>query len=245
MRAPPEARRLAAASAAGLAFVLLVLVVSAAIRLGADLFHFPEMKILRGVHRSAASLEVLAMLAVAWLAWRVRARHPAAAAGAAIAAALTVALSVLGILAGQNPPPGAAFSNLTLGLALAAAFAWLLGSANRPASAGRRRAHLAAGLVAVQCLLGAWIAIFAETLWSWTLAAHALLGLALAAGTLWLAARIERAGPRFALAGLALAVPAAGFASALFELPLGATLAHAAATALFVAAAAYAHARIA
>lgn len=242
MSAPrPDARRLAAASAAGLALVLVVLVVSAAIRLGADVFEGTPLKLLRGVHRSAASLEVLAMVAAAWLAWRMRANQPAVA----LAAALTIALSVLGILAGQQPPPLAAFGNLTLGLALAAAFAWLLGRMDRPASAGRRGAHLVAGLVAAQCLLGAWVAIFSETLWTWALAAHALLGLGLAAGTLWLAARIERAGPRFAAAGLALAVPAAGFASALFDLPLGATLAHAAAAALFVAAAAYAHARIA
>jgi heme A synthase len=238
---PPEERRLAAVCAAGLALVLVVLVASAVIRLGADVFGGNALQLVRGVHRSAASLEVLAMVAALWLAWRMRAHRPAAA----VAAALTVALSVLGILAGQQPPPLAAFGNLTLGLALAASFAWLLGRALAPDSMAKRAAHLAAALVVAQTLLGAWIAIFSETLWSWALAAHALLGLALAAGAMWLAARIARAGARFALAGLALAVPAAGFASALFDLPLGATLAHAAAAALFVSAAAYGHARIA
>ena len=227
------------AAAVGLGCVLLVLFVSAAIRLGAEVFTASEMKILRGVHRSAASLEVLAMVAAAWLAWRMRANQPVIA----LAAALTVALSVLGILAGQQPPPLAAYGNLTLGLALAASFAWLLGRTSD--SKANRVAHLAAALVVVQVLLGAWIALYSETLWSWALVAHALLGLALAAGAIWLAARIERAAARFALAGLALAVPAAGFASALFDLPLGATLAHAAAAALFVSAAAYGHARIA
>jgi heme A synthase len=242
MSAPPaEARRLAAACAAGLAFVLVVLVVSAAIRLGADDFGANTMKVLRAVHRSAASLEVLAMLAALWFAWRVRANRPAVA----LAAALTIALSVLGILAGQQPPALAAYGNLTLGLALAAAFAWLLGRTLAPNSMGRRVAHVAAGLLVVQVLLGAWIAMFSETLWSLALLAHGLLGISLAAGAVWLARRIERAAARFALAVLALAVPAAGFASALFEQPLAAGLAHAAAAALFVSAAAYGHARIA
>lgn len=237
-----EARRLAAACAAALVLVLVVIVVSAAIRLGAELFSASEMKALRGVHRSAASLEVLALLAVAWLAWRIRTGLGAAA----LAALLTVILSVLGILAGQNPPSAAAFGNLTLGLALAASFAWLLGSIHRGESARRRGgAALAAALVAVQALLGGWIAIFSETLWSWAFALHAVLGISLAAGALWLAGRAPRAAARFALALLALAVPVAGFASALFELPLAATLAHAAAGALFVCAAAYGHARIA
>jgi heme A synthase len=227
------------AAAAGLGCVLLVLFVSAAIRLGAEVFTVSEMKILRGVHRTAASLEVVAMVAAAWLAWRMRANQPVIA----LAAALTVALSVLGILAGQQPPPLAAYGNLTLGLALAASFAWLLGRTSD--AKANRVAHLAAAVIIVQVLLGAWIAIYSETLWSWALVVHALLGLALAAGAMWLAARIERAAARFALAGLALAVPAAGFASALFDLPLGATLAHAAAAALFVSAAAYGHARIA
>jgi hypothetical protein len=238
---PAEARRLAAACATGLVFVLVVLVVSAAIRLGADFFTPSGMKVLRGVHRSSASLEVIAMLAVAWLAWRTHTRVGAAL----LAALLTVILSVLGILAGQKPPPGAAFGNLTLGLALAASFAWLLGSIYRGRSANQRGVSLAAALVAAQVLLGGWIAIFSQTLWTWALAAHALLGIALAAGALWLAQRIERAAARFALAVLALAVPAAGFASALFEQPLAAGLAHAAAAALFVSAAAYGHARIA
>lgn len=242
MSAPPaEARRLAAACAAGLAFVLVVLAASAAIRLGAEVLGASEMKLLRGVHRGAASLEVLALLAAVSLVGRGRLNRRAVA----VAAALTVALAVLGILAGQQPPPLAAFGNLTLGLALAASFAWLLGVIYRSESAGWRGASLAVALVAVQALLGAWIAIFPETPWTWAFAAHAALGTALAAGAIWLAARIRRAAARFAFAVLALAAPAAGFALALFEAPLAATLAHAVAAALFVCAAAYGHARIA
>lgn len=227
---PPEAR-FAAAAAAGLGLVLLVIVVSVAIRLEAE-----PLFALRGVHRAAASLEVVAMLALAWLAWR----------RALLVIALTVFLSVLGIAAGQKPPPLAALGNLLGGLALAAAFAWALGRAHGHRPQGSNRlAWTAAALVALQCALGAWLSLFAEELWSWALLAHAALGLTLAAGAAWLALRLERAPQRFALLGIALAAPAAGAASALFGQPLGASLAHAAAGALLVAAAAYAHARLA
>jgi len=227
---PPEAR-FAQAAATGLVLVLLVIVLSVAIRLDAG-----PLPALRGVHRSAASLEVVAMLALAWLAWR----------RAALVIALTVFLSVLGIFAGQKPPPAAALGNLLGGLALAAAFAWALGRAHgQTARRSSRIGHAAAALLLAQCLLGAWLALFAEELWSWALAAHAVLGLALAAGAAWLALRLARAAQRFALLGAALAAPAAGIASALFEQPFAASLAHAAAAALLVAAAAYAHARLA
>lgn len=227
--ARPPARAYAALSALALGLVLVVLFASAAIRLGLQ-----PLGVLRGIHRTAASLEVLAMLALLWLAWRQTLP----------AAVLTVFLSVLGIAAGQEPPPAAATGNLLGGLALAAAFAWMLG---RRAALGYRgwQVHAAAALVALQCALGAWIALFAEELWSLPLLLHAVLGGALAAALAWLALRLQRAGARLALLGIALAAPAAGFASALFGQPPVASLAHAAAAALLVAAAAYAHARLA
>jgi hypothetical protein len=242
MSAPrAETRRLAAACAAALALVLAVIVVSAALRLGAESFSASEMKLLRGLHRSAASLELLALLAVAWLAWRTRTGVGAAM----LAGLLTAILAILGILAGQKPPSAAAFGNFALGLALAASFAWLFGGLQKKQTSSCRGASIAAALVAVQALLGGWIAIFSQTLWSWAFALHAVLGISLAAAAIWLASRLQRAAARFAAAALALAVPVAGFASALFELPLGATLAHAVAAAFFISAAAYAHARIA
>jgi hypothetical protein len=226
---PPEAR-LAAAAAAGLGLVLLVIVISVAIRLDAE-----PLFALRGVHRGAASLEVVAMIALAWLAWR----------RALLVMALTVFLSVLGIAAGQKPPPLAALGNLLGGLALAAAFAWVIGRAHgRDARRASPIGHAAAALLAVQCTLGAWLAIFAKDLEAWALGAHTALGFALAAGAVWLALQLARASRRFALLGVALAAPAAGIASAQFYQPLGASLAHAAAAALLVAAAAYAHARL-
>jgi hypothetical protein len=232
---PPEAR-VAKAAWAGLALVVTVIVVSVAIRIGADVASAGLMRALRGVHRASASLEVLAALALAWFAWR----------SSLAVLALTVFLSVLGIFAGQKPPPLAALGNLLGGLALAAAFAWALGRAHGRAPQGRSRlGHAAVALFAVQCALGAWLSIFAEELWSLALLAHALLGLALAAGAAWLALRLALAPQRFALLGVALVAPAAGAASALFGQPIAASLAHAAAGALLVAAAAYAHARLA
>ncbi len=232
---PPEAR-IAKAAWAGLILVFTVIVFSVAIRLGAQSASAGLMLAMRGVHRVSASAEVLAAIALVWLAWR----------RSLAVAVLTIFLSVLGILAGQKPPPLAALGNLLGGLALAAAFAWMLGRAHGRAPQGRGLlGHAAAALVALQCTLGAWLSIFAEELWSLALLAHALIGLTLAAGAAWLALRLARARQRFALLGAALAAPAAGAASALFGQPLAASLAHAAAGALLVAAAAYAHARLA
>ena len=101
--------------------------------------------------------------------------------GAGVIAALTVFLSVLGILAGKNPAPAAALGNPLGGLALAAAFAWIAGRSRGQGSTLRKvLPAAAAALVAVQCVLGAWLAL-----------------------------RRDRAASRFALLGLALATPAA------------------------------------
>jgi heme A synthase len=245
-RPQPEARRLAAAATAGLACVAAVLLLSAAIRHGSDQLGGATLSILRIFHRTSASLEVLAMLAVGWTAWRLSAANRTLPAGAAAIAALTVFLSVLGILAGQNPPPAAAAGNLLGGLTLAAAFAWMAGrSGVWPAEGTAPRASLTTSLVAAQCVLGAWISIFSEELWSLALLAHAVLGSTLASAAAWFALRMDASRPRFALLGIALAAPAAGFGSALFGQPLGAVLAHAGAAALLVAAAAYIHGRFA
>lgn len=101
------------AAALGLGLVLAVVIAAAGIRLGIGI---PELRV---VHRISASLEVLAVLWLAWMAWR--------RAAVQLALALTVLLSVVGILAGQNPPPTAAAVNLLGGLSLLAVFAWILG----------------------------------------------------------------------------------------------------------------------
>lgn len=234
MNARPPEPRFALAAATGLGLVLLVIVLSVAIRLGAEAASAGLLAALRGVHRTAASLEVLAALALLWLAWRK----------ALPVIVLTVFLSALGIAAGQNPPPAAALGNLLGGLALAAAFARVLGRAHgRDAQNWRRLAHAGTALVAAQCAFGAWLSIFVQGAWSWALVAHAELGLVLAAGAVWLSLRLARRAQRLALLGAALAVPVAGL-SALSGQPLAASLAHAAAVALLVVAAAYAHARL-
>ena len=238
-------RPLAALTAASLALTLVVVLTSAAIRLGtvppAQLAESAVL-VVRGAQRVAASLAALLVLLLAW-----RARRSSISQGAYGAAGIVLALSLLGVLAGTSPPPLAALGNLLGGLTLAAVLAWLLGrEEGRPARPARTRGIAVAILfLAVQCVVGARLAIFAQELWSWPLLLHALLGTALASGAAWLALRTENAARRFALLGLALAVPAAGAASALFELPLAATLAHAGASALLVSALAYAHASLA
>jgi heme A synthase len=225
MRARSLERPLAGAS---LALVLVVGAASAAIRLSAqDLGAY--LPLVRATHRVSASLATLLILAAGVLAWRDGRRRLAAA-----IVLVTLGLSVLGAATGIGPPPWAQAGNLLGGLLLAALLAALLAK-------GKLRLHAALFLVAVQACLGAWIAIFAEELWTPVMLLHAVLGLGLAAGAAWLGAKQGR--PLLLL--LALAVPASGAASALLGLPLGATLAHSASVALLVCAAAYAHARVA
>ena len=225
MRARSPERLLAAAS---LALVLVVIAASAAIRLSSqDLGGW--LPAVRGTHRVSASLATLLILAAAFFAWRAG-RKPLAAA----LVALTAGLSVLGAATGIAPPPWAQAGNLLGGLLLAALLAWLLGG-------DEERPHPVWLFVVVQASLGAWIAIFAEDLWTPVMLMHALLGVSLAAGAAWLAVRKGM----LVLLLLAIAVLASGAASSLFGLPLGATLAHGVSVALLICAAAYAHARLA
>jgi len=218
------------AAALGLGLLLAVVIAAAGIRLGICI------PVLRLVHRISASLEVLVVLWLAWLAWR----RPAVQ----LALALTALLSVVGILAGQNPPPAVAAVNLLGGLSLAAVFAWILGQkGSGPFSRKRVLTPFLLVLVAIQAALGAWLAVVDR--WSMALPAHALLAVTLAAILGWVAlARINgRIGK--VLFGLALAVPIAGFTALHYEYAAAAALVHAAAAALLLATAAYAFARAA
>lgn len=217
-----------ALAAASLLLVLIVIVASAAIRLGSqDLGSW--LPLVRATHRFSASLATLVIVAVVISAWR-GGRRPLAAAIAGV----TVFLSVLGAVTGIGPPPWAQAGNLLGGLLLAGLLGWLL-AAKEPA---QKRLW---ALVALQACLGAWIAIFAEELWTPVLVTHLILGIGLAALAAWLG--VKRGKPVLVL--LAIAVPASGAAAAIFGLPLGAMIAHAAAVALLVSAAAYAHTRLA
>jgi hypothetical protein len=234
---------------AGLGLVLVVVLASAAIRIGADAFSPQVIQALRGAHRTAASLEALVILALLWSAWRSRL--------VLAAAALTLLLSVVGVLAGRNPPAAAALVNGLGGLALAACFAMLLkaralkqGEAG-PGNAVRGNVVLTPihffPLLALQVLLGAVASVVVREVVSFTLLVHALLGIALAVFIARAALHMDRPLLRFGLVLLALVVPATGFGAALFGLPWGGALAHAAAVALFVSAAsfAFAHAKAA
>jgi len=210
--------------------VLAVVLAAAAIRLGSASGFFLHneslLKAVRAIHRAAASLEVLAVLWLAWMDWR----RPAVL----LALALTALLSIVGIVAGQNPPPAAAVVNLLGGLALAAVFAWML-RARRGAAAAS--AFLLGGLIGVQLALGAWLSIVDRV--GAALPAHGLLAILLAA----LLARFALARVRGALGGLlfvlALTAPLAGFTALQYEYSPAAALAHALAVAALVATAAF------
>lgn len=235
MRTPP----LRGLAGAGLGFVIVVVIASAAIRLGAETFPPEVILVLRGAHRTAASLEALVILALLWTAWRSRL--------VLAATALTLMLSVVGVLAGRNPPAGAALVNVLGGLALAACFAILLkGKAVEAAEAGWRNAVPTPvyffPLLALQVLLGAIASVVVKDVVSFTVLVHALLGTALAVHIARAALHMDRPLLRFGLLLPALVVPAAGFGAALFGVPPGGALAHAAAVALLVSAAAFAFA---
>ena len=221
---PPERVALA-----GLGFVLIVVVASAAIRLGADP---TSVQVLRAAHRGAATLATLAVIALGWLAWRKRcARAPVA-----VAAVLVALLAAVGIADGRNPPFGVSMVNIVGGLALAATLAWLAG----PRVA---RGPLLAAFVLVQCVAGAWLTLSWREAPLALLGSHALLGAMLVAAAARLGMRLRSASLRVGLLVIALCVPAAGIAAALLErAPLPAT-AHATAAVLFVAALTFAQSR--
>ena len=215
-------RRPDALAAAALALVLTVVAASAAIRLGAQ---EPALGALRLAHRSAATLEVFLLGALAWLAWRSRHFSPPLVA----AIALTVLLSAIGIAAGQAPAPAAAAGNILGGLALAACFAALL---------ARGAPQPVLGMLVVQCALGAWLSLTWRDNPLALLTGHALVGMALLAYCL-------RLQPTPLRVLLAVAVGASGAAAALFDRAFAPALAHSIAVAFLVAAAAMAFRRAA
>jgi hypothetical protein len=209
--------REAPAAALGLGLVLAVVIAAAGIRLEVGI---PGLRV---VHRIAASLEVLVVLWLAWIAWRRLA--------VLLALGLTAALSVIGIVAGQDPPPAAAAANLLGGLALAATFAWILGKkGSGPFSA--KRVLTPFFLLAVQLALGAWLSIVDR--YGIAMALHGLAAVALTAVLVWFGRS------RRVLLALALAAPLAGFTALHYEYSAAAALVHAAAAALLAASLAHA-----
>ena len=234
--------RLRALSAAGLGLVLAVVAASAAIRLGADVLQGTPLALVRGLHRAAASLEVIVVLWLGWLAWRVRGGKPGVFRAAMLAIGVSAFLSVIGIVAGQNPPAAAAVANLLGGLALTALFAWLLGMLKRqPARMGLTLAFAVGVLLAIQLLLGARLSLIDRV--GMALPLHALLAMALAALLGWMGLARVRGRAGKAIFALALAVPLAGFTALHYDHSAAAALVHAALAALLLAAAAHAFGR--
>ncbi len=226
------------AATAGLAFVLLVVLVSAAIRLNGagvgEMFSAAGLAMLRAVHRSAASLEVLAAAWLAWIAWR---RGGLSWSATGVVLALTVFLALLGIVAGKKPTPPQAMGNMLGGLALAAAFAWLLGEEQRGKKGSgpfsKRVLTPFLLLLGLQAVIGARLSIFGRTELP-ALPLHALLGLGVAAMIAWLAlARFGGSIGRLLFA-LALAAPVAGFTALQYEYSAAAALVHAASGAFLI-----------
>ena len=246
MRRPEPASGYRISAAAGLGLVLVVVLVSAAIRLNAasvsPMFGEAGLRGLRVLHRSAASLEVLAALGLAWTAWRrgVSSWMPITA-----VLALTLFLAGLGIAAGRTPTAVQAMGNVLGGLALAAAFAWLAGEkGSGPLSpqlrvAGKRvLTPFLLGLLALQALIGARLSILGRSD-APALPLHALLGLGASGLLAWFAlARIEGSA-RHAFFVLALAAPIAGFTALQYEYSPAAALVHAGSAALLVAGCAF------
>ena len=231
---PPEPRlRLAAVLALGL--VLAVVVAAAGIRLGAG------SGALRVVHRIAASLEVVVVFWLGWMAWRARTSRPDIFRAALAALLLTTVLSVIGIVTGQNPPPAGAAANLLGGLALASVFAWIAGKTGTDPifrSFARGKWGLSLFFLAIQLALGAWLSIADR--FGAVLPAHGLLAMALTALLGWAALARVRGAAGKGLFALALAAPLAGFTALQYDHSPMAALVHAAAAALLLAATAYA-----
>lgn len=232
---------------AGLAALLTLVVVaaSAAIRLGADELG-STLAIARGVHRTAASLAALLVLALFWRVLRFAALRQATS----TALVLMLALAAVGWATGTRPPPAAALFNPLGGVALAALLAWIAGRAGggtvRPA-ADRSLAHAGLMLASLQLAFGAllaWGGLGAALI---LLIAHAVLGFATAATGAALGARLcgtgdaRRGSLLFFCAAL---VPLAGVLSVLPTAAVVVRIGHATAAALLLAAIALAHGRV-
>ena len=236
-----------AGNLAGLAAILTLVVVaaSAAIRLGASELG-GAMAIARGVHRAAASLAALLVLASFWRALRIdRLRRPASA-----AFVLMLALSAVGWATGIQPPPAAALFNQLGGIALAALLAWIAGRAargNDDPPADRALANVALVLAALQTVFGAALVLLGDAVAPVLLMAHAVSGLAAAAIGAALGARLAGSGAARGAAWLlvcAALTPLAGIFSVLPAPAFVIQVGHAAAAALLISALAHAHGRM-
>jgi len=236
-----------AGTLAGLGAVLTLVVVaaSAVIRLGASELG-SAMVITRGVHRTAASIAALLVLALFWRALRLRELRRAAS----IALVLMLALSVVGWATGTQPPPAAALFNQLGGVALAALLAWLAGRAASGASvAAPDPALVLAALLfaSLQVVFGAALVMLGSPVAPVLLVAHAVSGLAAAATGAALGVRLYGSGDPRHGAFLVLCAAFTPLAGSLAVLPapvIVVQVGHATAAALLLAAVALAHGRM-
>ncbi|HXF66723.1 MAG TPA: COX15/CtaA family protein [Burkholderiales bacterium] len=158
-----RARRFAARAAlAGCALVFAVVVTSAYLRLGGA---GPGLTGLAGaariVHRLAASVEAVLVVMLAAVCWRARRQWARGAWAAAVIAALSLALAVLGIATTERAPPTVQLGNFLGGMALLGAFGWLARQAQEPAPPAPAARWLWAGiaLLALQIALGGLVSV--------------------------------------------------------------------------------------
>lgn len=113
------------------------------------------------VHRAAAMLFSVGMLWLLWRAWHMRRQAPAMLRNAAIAFALMLALTVLGLYTPMPRFPLVTLANVCGGMLLFALLGWIYFRAARgePATVSHLHpwARGALAVVAVQIALGAWV----------------------------------------------------------------------------------------
>jgi hypothetical protein len=169
--------------------MLAVIAASASIRLGTRIDGDAAREsthAARLVRQSAGALTALGVLSLAIGSFAVRAMRGMYAPWALGALALTAALSGVGLVAGREPPPAAAFANQFGGLLLAGILGWMLGLL-RARPMGRRSGdpyRLACAALAIalaQAALGGAIATLLSDPPVIVLLLHAAAGLAAAA----------------------------------------------------------------
>jgi cytochrome c oxidase assembly protein subunit 15 len=112
------------------------------------------------VHRAAAMLFGAGMLWLLWRAWRARREAPALLRDTAIALALTLALTVLGLYTPMPRFPLVTLANVTGGMLLLALLGWIYfgaASGTSVVSSLRPWARGALAVVGAQIALGAWV----------------------------------------------------------------------------------------
>lgn len=244
----PEARWPAPLAAFTLACMLAVIAASASIRLATRIdgpAAAERIHAARWVRENVGAVTALGVLSLAVAANTVRATRAALGPAAVAALAVTATLSAVGLTAGREPPPAAAFVNQFGGMLLAGMLGWMLGRARargRDARGACTLASVALALSIAQAAFGGAIATFATNPPIALLILHAASGLATAA-CLLAVARDCTAPEGTVLVIVSATVVVIGVLSATGAPSSALQLAHAVAGAALLAAASYARGR--